>query len=76
MEFLILLTIPVALVWGVVILNQHLNTDANMLPIMAFGVVLVGSVFGFEFFHVSGGPIPITLDRLLLAGLVLSLIHI
>ena len=33
-------------------------------------VLIVGSVFGYEFFHISGGPIPITLDRLLLGCLV------
>lgn len=33
-------------------------------------VIVLGSVFGHPFFHVSAGGIPITLDRLFLAGLV------
>lgn len=33
-------------------------------------VLLVGSVFGYDFFNISSGPIPITFDRMLLGGLV------
>ncbi len=40
------------------------------LHLAALGVVLTGSVFGHDFFHASGGPIPITIDRLLLGGLL------
>lgn len=36
------------------------------LSAIALGVVLVGSVFGHQWFHLSLGPLPITLDRLLL----------
>ena len=39
---------------------------------LAIGIVIVGSVFGYEFFHISNGPIPITLDRVLF-GLMLAL---
>ena len=42
------------------------------LHITATCVVLAGSVVGYEFFHTSGGPIPITVDRLML-GLLLAL---
>ena len=39
-------------------------------PVAALAVVLIGSVFGREFFAIEGGPIPITFDRVLLVGLV------
>ena len=38
---------------------------------IGLAVLLSGSVFGFEFFHLAGGPIPITLDRLLLVALMM-----
>jgi len=41
------------------------------LQLIALCVVLAGSVCGHDFFHVSGGPIPITIDRLLLGGLLI-----
>ena len=70
MEILILLAVPTALIWLLVLWNQHARTSANLVPIFAVTVVLVGSVFGYSFFHLSGGPIPITLDRLMLGGVV------
>jgi O-antigen ligase len=70
MEILIVLAIPAAVVWGLVLLGKHEHSRANLLPAIALAVLLTGSVFGYEFFHLSGGPIPITLDRVLLAGLV------
>ncbi len=35
-----------------------------------FLILVVGSVFGYEFFKIDQGPIPITIDRLLLALIV------
>lgn len=70
MDIVVLLMIPVIIVWGMVLLLRCQWRSANLLPMLGLGVVLVGSVLGFEFFHLSGGPIPITLDRLLLAGLL------
>jgi hypothetical protein len=32
-------------------------------------VIFVGSCFGHAFFHIAVGPVPITIDRLILAGL-------
>lgn len=43
----------------------------NWLPLSCVGVVLVGSVLGHDFFHLSLGPLPLTLDRLLLGVLLL-----
>ncbi|MDB4368857.1 O-antigen ligase family protein [bacterium] len=38
----------------------------STMPAILLGVVIAGSVFGHDFFHAPFGPIPITLDRLLL----------
>lgn len=70
MQILCLLAVPALIVWGIVFLNLYEKTQANLLPLLGLAVLLGGSVFGFEFFHVAAGPIPITLDRLLLAGLL------
>lgn len=42
----------------------------NWLPLGCIGVLLIGSVFGHEFFNLKLGPLPITLDRLLLGGIL------
>jgi len=70
MEFLICLAVPAVLVWALVLMNKHEQSQANLLPAIGLLVVLTGSVVGYEFFHLAGGPIPITIDRLLLVGLV------
>ena len=44
--------------------------DFSVLHIIGLGVVLAGSVIGYEFFNISSGPIPITIDRMLLGGLL------
>lgn len=54
----------VTLVWSVLAL-RHGGLLAGCLA-----VILVGSCFGHAFFHVSAGPLPITFDRLALAGLL------
>lgn len=36
----------------------------------AVGVVVVGYVLGYEFWHADAGPIPLTLERVALAGVV------
>ena len=70
MEILTLIAIPAVLVWSLVVAKQQSRMDAHLLPTIGLLVVIVGSVFGYEFFHLSGGPIPITLDRILLGGLL------
>ncbi len=40
------------------------------LHMLALAIILTGSVFGHDFFHTSGGPIPITIDRVLTLGLL------
>lgn len=54
----------VAVVWSALAL-RHGGLLAGCLA-----VILVGSCFGHDFFHVSIGPLPITFDRLMLAGLL------
>jgi len=70
MEILIGLAVPGILVWGLLLMLKFQHSQANLLPAIGLAVVLTGSVLGYEFFHLSGGPIPITIDRLLLAGLI------
>jgi O-antigen ligase len=55
----------VGLVWSVLAFRH-----GGML-MGCLAVILVGSCFGHEFFHVTIGPVPITFDRLILAGLLL-----
>ncbi len=55
----------VALVWSALALRY------GGLLVGPLAVVFVGSCFGHAFYHVSVGPIPITLDRLLLAAVLL-----
>ena len=54
----------VAMVWGVIALRQ------GGLLAGSLAVIFVGSCFGHAFFHFSLGPVPITFDRLMLAGLL------
>ncbi len=70
MEILILIAIPAVLVWMLVVLDRHGKTKANLLPTLGLLFLIISSVFGYEFFHRSGGPIPITLDRIFLVGYV------
>ncbi len=70
MEILILIAIPTFLVWGLVFLKHQHQTRANLIALLGFLILLAGSVFGYEFFHLSSGPIPVTLDRLMIVGWV------
>jgi len=54
----------VALVWGTVYLSR------GSLLAGCLVVLIVAAVFGYEFVHFDGGPLPLTLDRLLLPALV------
>ncbi len=59
----------IAIVWSLVVFKHLPSIDGQiyLFPILGFLVILTGAVFSSEFFSV-GGPIPITIDRLLLAG--------
>ena len=71
MEFLIVIALFTALIWAMVALkfSTAFTGRFNLVPMIGFLVILTGCVFSSDFFHVAGGPIPITLDRLMLAGL-------
>ena len=71
MFFLILTFAVCALIWALAI-AKHVLATKKVRPSFALpgvGVLVVGSVFGYDFFNLDSGPIPLTLDRLLLAGL-------
>ncbi len=64
MEFILAIGALAAIAWaGVIFLRGGLVGGCLL-------VLLAGSCFGHPFFHVPAGPIPITLDRLLLVALV------
>ena len=70
MEILILIAIPAVLTWILVFFDRQDRTRANLLPTLGLMVLISGCVFGHEFFHISAGPIPITLDRILMGGML------
>jgi O-antigen ligase len=71
---IILSLILIAVTWAIVLLKSNGLGDAlkklNPLHLLAAGIVVVGSVFGHDFFNVSAGPIPITLDRIMFGALL------
>lgn len=72
MEFLIFIALITVSVWGMVALkfSTSFTRRFGLIPLIGFLVILMGSVFNYDFFHLSGGPIPVTLDRVMLVGLV------
>ena len=71
LELVLFLVLPVVFLAACVLLRINFAAlkRLNWLPLGCFSILLVGSVIGHEFFHVSVGPLPITLDRLLLGVL-------
>ena len=76
MPLIILLLVIAVVIWLLVLLRISVRVPLSELRkfspmhMVALAVLLAGSVIGYEFFHVSGGPIPITIDRLLLGVLL------
>ena len=70
-EIIILVLMSVAFFAACVLLRFEFFSvgKLNWLPLGCAGVVLVGSVLGRDFFHVPLGPLPLTMDRLLLGVL-------
>ncbi len=54
----------IAVVWGTVFLTRGSLLGGGLV------VLVVAAVFGYEFLHFEGGPMPLTLDRMLLPALV------
>ncbi len=71
MEFLIFIALVTAIIWAMVALkfSTAYTRRFQLIPLLGFLVILLGSVFTYDFFHIPG-PIPITLDRLMLVALL------
>jgi O-antigen ligase len=65
MEFLVAILLLVASVWGILFVRR-----SGFLG-MVLATMLIGCCFGHPFWHASLGPLPLTLDRLLVACLTL-----
>ena len=67
MELLILFTILCIAAWLFAGYRRgwfrHLSIGSP--PLLALSVILVGSCLGYDFYHRSFGPIPVTVDRIL-----------
>ncbi len=63
MDFLVLLFGLALLVWAILLLRQGGLLAGSLV------VLLAGICFGHPYFNISVGPLPVTLDRILLAGL-------
>lgn len=66
MELIFFIIIPLMLVAAAVSFRVFPYVRLNPIPAAGLLVVLTGSVLGHQFFNKPVGPIPITLDRLLL----------
>ncbi len=71
MEFFLGIGTLVAAVWLAVLWRYGKRLPFSPIAIGGAATILVGTVFGHAFFNANAGPIPITLDRLLLGGVVL-----
>lgn len=69
MELFLFFGLLIAIVWSLVVFKHLPSIDGQiyLFPILGFLVILTGAVFSSEFFSL-GGPVPITIDRLLLGG--------
>jgi O-antigen ligase len=75
LEFLILLGLATASVWGLALLRFAGAVTIRPLPILGAAVVLSGCVVGYDFLHLDVGPIPLTIDRMLLLGMLAVLMY-
>ncbi|MGI9494874.1 MAG: O-antigen ligase family protein [Mariniblastus sp.] len=66
MDLILVILIPFLIVCGCAWYRINPKIPISTMPALLLGVVIVGSVFGHDFFHAPFGPIPVTLDRLLL----------
>jgi len=70
MGLLLFFGLIIAIVWSLALFKHIPSIDGQiyLFPILGYLVILTGAVFSSEFFSMSG-PIPITIDRLLLGGM-------
>ena len=74
--FLSLLIVPVVLVWSLVVFRSHLLARLLHLaswPVLTTLSLVICTVLGYEFFHRSVGPVPVTFDRICWFGLLAAL---
>ncbi len=65
MAFIIAVAVTVAIVWAIPLICW------GRLVAGALAALVVGTLWGHPFFHVNLGPLPVTLDRVLLMGVLL-----
>ncbi|QDU56450.1 O-antigen ligase family protein [Aeoliella mucimassa] len=67
MALIIVFAVLVALLWGAIAFRRFTPVG------VAVATVAIGYVLGYEFWHLHLGPLPLTVDRLLLGVLVAAL---
>jgi hypothetical protein len=70
MNLILITLIPILIVCGCAAFRIIPKIPMSIMPALLLGIIIAGSVFGHDFFHAPLGPIPITLDRLLLLAAV------
>ena len=70
MDLILIILIPILIVCGCAAFRIIPKIPMSIMPALLLGIIIGGSVFGHDFFHAPLGPIPITLDRLLLLAAV------
>jgi O-antigen ligase len=68
MDIMLVIAGLIGLLWGGVVLLRGGLMAGSLL------VLLAGTCFGYPFFNIPGGPIPITLDRALFGVLLVQLV--
>ncbi len=75
MEILLFIAFVLAIIWGLFLWRvtaRFRQPGLQWMPVLGAAVVISGSVVGRNFFGIDMGPIPITIDRVLLGGLVVA----
>ncbi len=71
MELLVPIAVIAGAIWFAIYWKHSSRLDGAVLPVGVAVLLLVQAILGPEFFSLHAGPIPITLDRVLLGGLLL-----
>jgi O-antigen ligase len=70
MEILIFFACATVCVWALVGIRVIGGLNFRLLPLAGMGVLITECVFGYNFFNFQAGPLPLTLDRIVLLGLL------
>lgn len=68
MELLAVIFLFAGLVWAGVLLLHRPPVPGGWVPLITLGSFFASIVIGYEFFHKDIGPLPVTLDRLILGA--------